>query len=185
MQEATDEQLVGDRIDMRETGEVTDDRGHARPPPPPRWQQRPRLVRTTHLDCHLVGEHEHLVVQQEEAREIEPRDDRELLLQALMRAGTQLRVTLAVATLHQRVAQLRQAPHRGRVLSAGIAITEVVPEVEGQRLGQPRRLGHGIGPAARMQHLALHHHQLALDRSDHLELGQAIGIKVNEESAME
>ena len=40
VEEAPEQQLVGDRVDVREAGEVADDRGHRRPAPAPGRQQR-------------------------------------------------------------------------------------------------------------------------------------------------
>ena len=42
VEEAPEQQLVGDRVDVREPGEVADDRGHRRPAPAPGRQQRAR-----------------------------------------------------------------------------------------------------------------------------------------------
>ena len=68
VEEAADQQLVGDRVDMRQPGQEADDRGHARAPAAPRRQQRPGRVRAAHLDRDLARQLEHVVVQQKEAR---------------------------------------------------------------------------------------------------------------------
>ena len=82
VEEAPEQQLVGDRVDVREAGEVADDRGHRRPAPAPGRQQRARRVAPAHLDGDVAGELEHLAVQQEEARQPERGDQAQLLLQA-------------------------------------------------------------------------------------------------------
>ncbi len=82
VQEAPDQQLVGDRVDVREAGQVADDRGDARAAAAPGRQQRPRGVGPADLDRDLAGELEHVVVQQEEAGQPERLDDPQLLLQA-------------------------------------------------------------------------------------------------------
>ena len=45
VEEAPEQQLVGDRVDVREAREVADDRGHRRPAPAPGRQQRARRCR--------------------------------------------------------------------------------------------------------------------------------------------
>ena len=67
VEEAPEEQLVGDRVDVREPGEVADDRGHRGPAPAPRRQQRPHRRRPAHLDRHLARQLQQVAVQQEEA----------------------------------------------------------------------------------------------------------------------
>ena len=49
VEEAPEEEVVGDRVDVREAGEVADDRGHRGAPPAPRRQQRARRVGPAHL----------------------------------------------------------------------------------------------------------------------------------------
>ena len=59
------------RVDVREPGQVADDRADARAPPPAWRQQHPRRVRSPHLDRDLAGQLEDVEVQEEEAREPE------------------------------------------------------------------------------------------------------------------
>src|SRR5689334_7101550 len=45
VEEATDQKLIGDRVDMREPGQVADDRRHARAAAPTRRKQGTRSAR--------------------------------------------------------------------------------------------------------------------------------------------
>ena len=83
-------------------------------------------------------------MQQEEARQPERADHAQLLVDAplgLARAADG-RAGSAPPTLQ---AQLRQALVGVVVVGVGIAVAEVLGQVEGQRLRQPPRLGHRIG----------------------------------------
>ena len=71
VEEAPEQQLVGDRVDVREPGEVADDRRDRGPAAAPRRQQRAGRGAVADLDGHVARELEHLVVQQEEARQPE------------------------------------------------------------------------------------------------------------------
>src|SRR2546423_15546447 len=79
VEEAADQQLVGDRVDVRESGQATDDRGNARPPASSRRQQRAGAVGAANLDRYLTSKLEHVVVEQEEARQPQRLDDPHLL----------------------------------------------------------------------------------------------------------
>ena len=95
VEEAPDQQLVGDRVDVREPGQVADDRGDARAAAAARRQQRAGAVGTAHLDRHLARQLEHVVVQQEEARQPQRLDDPHLLLQPRLRAPADVRRRVA------------------------------------------------------------------------------------------
>ena len=150
VQEAPDQQVVGDRIDVREAGQEADDRGDARAPPAPRRQQPPHAVGPTHLDRHLAGQLQHVVMEQEEPGQPEPLDDPKLLLEPGLRLparGDFASARVAGDTrivLQPRLAQLGQLAHRLGVLRSRIAIAEVAAQVEPQPLGQPRRLRHRL-----------------------------------------
>ena len=81
VEKAPDQQLVGDRVDVREPGQEADDRGDARAAAPPGRQQRPGALGAAHLHRHLARQLEHVVVQQEEAGQAQRVDDPHLLLQ--------------------------------------------------------------------------------------------------------
>ena len=82
-------------------------------------------------------------MQEEEAREPEPADHPQLLLEPPLRlralAGA------GVAELEAAAADLGQGAVGLGILRAGVAIAELVAEVEAQPLGEPRRLGDGLG----------------------------------------
>ena len=79
VQETPQCQAVLDGIDVREPGQVADQRGDGGAPPPPGRQQRPHGVRAADLDRDLTGKLEHLVMEQEEAGQPEPIDHLQLL----------------------------------------------------------------------------------------------------------
>ena len=85
VQEAPERELVRDRVDVREAGEVADDRADRAPAPAARRQEAPRRVRAAHLARALARELEHLVVEEEEPGEPELVDERELALEASAR----------------------------------------------------------------------------------------------------
>src|SRR5439155_2156366 len=73
--EAPEREVRRDRIDVREPGQVADERADARAAASPRRQRMARRARAPHLERALAGELEHLPVEQEEPREPEPRDE--------------------------------------------------------------------------------------------------------------
>ena len=73
--------------EMREPGEVTDDRGHRGAAAAPRRQQRARRVRAPDLDGHVARELQQVAVQDEEAGQPERLDHAQLLVQARVRVG--------------------------------------------------------------------------------------------------
>ena len=137
VEKAAQQQLVGDRVDVREAGEVADDRGHARAPPPPRRQQAPRGLRPAHLAGHLARQLEHVAVQQEEARQAEMADHPQLLLQARLRVGA-----AGIALLDLEPAQLGELAVGVGILRARVAVAQVLGQVEAQALGQQAALLH-------------------------------------------
>ncbi len=81
VQEAAEREIVGDRIDVREPGQIADDRADGAPAPATGRQAAPRRAGPSHLGSDLVRELEHLPVEQEEAREPELVDQRQLVLE--------------------------------------------------------------------------------------------------------
>ena len=81
VEEAAERQAGLDGVDVREAGQVADDRADARAAPAPRRQRMARPAGAAHLERALAGELEHLPVEQEEPREAEPRDQRELVVE--------------------------------------------------------------------------------------------------------
>ena len=72
VEEAAEREVVLDRVDVREPGQVADDRADRAAPSPPRRQEHARRVAAAHLERALPRELEHLVVEEEEPREAEP-----------------------------------------------------------------------------------------------------------------
>src|SRR4029453_3786245 len=81
VQETREGELVRDRIDVREPGEVADDRADGAPAPTPRRQEAPRRVRSAHIARALACDLEHLRGEEEETGEAELLDQRELALE--------------------------------------------------------------------------------------------------------
>ena len=108
VEEAPEEQVVRDRVDVREAGEVADDRGHRRAAPAPRRQQRARRVGPAHLHRDLARELQQLAVEDEEAGEAEAVDHAQLLLQPGV-GRRAVRAALRVALAEQRPATARRA----------------------------------------------------------------------------
>ena len=140
VEEAPEEQVVGHRVDVREAGEVADDRGHGRPATAPRREQRPRRVGPADLHGDVARELEQVAVQDEEAREAEAGDHPQLLLEPRVGRCPE-RAARRVALVHPRLADLGQRPVGGRIVRARVAVAEVDREVEAQPCRQRRRLG--------------------------------------------
>ena len=162
VQEAPQRQPACDRIDVGEPGQVADERGDRRSSPAPGSQQRPNRIWPAYLERDLARELEHVVVEQEEARQPEPVDHAQLLLQPCLRlsvggargiAVDRLaavdarggRRSRPVALIQAYPAQLGQAPRGAFVLGSRIAIAEVLRQVEGQLLGEQQRLADRLG----------------------------------------
>ena len=144
VQEAAEEELVGDRVDVREPSQVTDDRRDRRAAPAAWRQQRAHGVRPAHLGGDLARQLQQVTVQQEETRKPEMRDQRQLLLQAAGCLITQ-EMTLRVAMLETGVTGPGEISVGVIVLGSRIAIAEILGQVEGQGRGEPCCLGRGIG----------------------------------------
>ena len=149
VEEAAQEEVALHRIHVRKAGEITDDRRHARAAPPPRRQQRPSAVRTTHLACHLARQFEQVAVEQEEACQTQGGHDPQLLAET--RGGPLLqRMSARVALVEALVADLGEPCVGGRVLRPGVGVTKVAGDVEAQALGQPAGLVNRLGGHARV-----------------------------------
>ncbi len=130
----------GDRVDVREPGEVADDRADARAAAAAGWERVPGAAGAAHLERAGAGQLEHLPVQQEEARETEPPDQRQLLVEPLPRTPL-VAVGIRVALGERAAADLAQL-HVGRVDpvgEVGVAVAELLGEVEGAALGDLAR----------------------------------------------
>ncbi len=85
VQEATERKAGLDGVDVREAGQVADDRADRAAAPAAGREHVARRVVAAHLPRAVGGELQHLVVEQEEAGELEPLDQRELLVEATSR----------------------------------------------------------------------------------------------------
>ena len=81
VEEAPEREVLRDRIDVREPGQVADDRADRRAASPPRRQEAARRPRPADPAGDLPRELEHLPVEEEEAGETELVDQPELLLE--------------------------------------------------------------------------------------------------------
>ena len=137
VEEATEREVGRDRVDVREAGQVADERPDRRAAPATGRQHVPHRARAAHLEGDLARELEHLPVQQEEAGEAELVDQRELLLEPLAHASL---VTVEPASSARRTRARRHgsaARSRDRpVGEVGVAVAELLRQVERQPLGQ-------------------------------------------------
>ena len=85
VEEAAEREVLRDRVDVREPGQVADDRADRRAPPPPRRQEAPRRAGAADPVGELPRQFEHLPVEEEETGEAELVDQLELGLEP--RAG--------------------------------------------------------------------------------------------------
>ena len=142
VEEAPEEEVVGHRVDVREPREVADDRRHRGPAAAPGREQRACRVRPAHLHGDVARQLEHVAMEEEEARQAEPADHPQLLLQPAVGGGV-MGPAGRVALGQPGPAQLGQRAAGLRVLRARVAVAEVDREVEAQPLGQGGGLGHG------------------------------------------
>ena len=84
VEEAADRQVCLDRVDVREAGQVADDRADRAAAPAPGRQRVPRRAGAAHLHGDLAGELEHLPVEEEEPGELQLGDQGELLVEPLL-----------------------------------------------------------------------------------------------------
>ncbi len=142
VQEAPEREPCRHRVDVREPGQVADDRADGRAAPAPGRQHLAGGARPAHLDRDLPRELEDLAVQQEEAGQPVVGDQLELLLEART-GGRAVRVVVAVARVQRMAADARELAVG--VVRRRVAVAEVAGQVELAALGHPRRLGHGLG----------------------------------------
>ncbi len=195
VEEAPQEQPGLDRVDMREAGQIADDRAHARAPASPGRQQVARRVGAADLGRDLPRQLEQVEVQEEEPREPEPADHPQLLLEPPLGLGPL--GGARVAELEPSAADLGQGAVGLEVLGARVAVAELGGEVEAQPLRQPLGLGdrlrmlgearrhrrrrgeHGAGVAAALG-LALLEHRVGADGDQGiLELGPGAVVGVD------
>ena len=143
VQEAPQEQPVAHRIDVREPGEVADDRADARAAPAPGRQERPRRVPPPDLGGDVTSQLEDVEVEQQEPRQPQRADQPQLLLQAP--SGLAVLGFPRVAVLESCPADLGQRAIGPRVLRPRVAVAEVPSEVELEPLGDARAFRDRVG----------------------------------------
>ena len=139
VQEAAEREPGVHRIDVREPGQVADDRADRAPPPAPRRQQVARRAGAAHLGSHVARQLQHLPVEKEEAGEAELGDQRQL-----RRAGVRPPECGAGAARGGTAPRRLDGRPRASWTSAGVgpirevrvAVAELVRQVEGEPLGQ-------------------------------------------------
>ena len=132
VQEATEREVVRDRVDVREPGEVADDRSDRASPSAAGREEPPRRARAAHLERALARELEHLVVEEEEPREPELLDQPQLVVEACSRIRAHARGDVGVAPVECCPADLRELADR-RLLAVGevgVAVAELLRQVE-------------------------------------------------------
>src|SRR6185436_18367493 len=97
-----------DRVNVREAGQVADDRADGASPAPAGREQVARRAGSPHLERDLTRELENLPVEEEEAGEAELGDERELFAQARIGPGAQVARCIAVPLLERAPADLGQ-----------------------------------------------------------------------------
>ena len=138
------------RVDVREPGQITDQRADAGAAAAPRRQQPPRGIRPAHLDRHLAGQLQHVLVEQEEPGEPQLPDQRQLLVQAPLGLGAMRGPLVAMDQAQTRRARPGGGQHP--VLRAGVAVADLPGQVEAQALGEPGRLGDRLRVVAEARH---------------------------------
>ena len=137
VEEAAERELGADRVDVREAGQVADERADRRAAPAAGRQRVTRRVAAAHLERAFARELEHVPVQEEEAGEPELVDQLQLLLEPRARLAAEL-VASRVALLEGAVADVRELDDRrlGAVGEVRVAVAELLGEVEPQPLGE-------------------------------------------------
>ena len=150
--EAAERQARCDGIDVREAGQVADDRADAGAAAAPRWQRVPGTAGPAHLERALAGELEHLPVEQEEPREAEPRDQCKLVVEPLSRTFL-VAVRICVSLGECPIADHLELPvcGVGSIGEVGVAIAELLRQVERAAVGEL------AGPTCRICRQAFEH----------------------------
>ncbi len=129
--EPAERQVGGDGIHVREAGQITDDRADRAAPAATRRQGMAWRIAAAHLARDLLGQLEHLPVQEEEAGEAEVGDQRQLLVEPRPRLAL-VAVGAAVTRCEGVVADFGQL-RDGRLVAIGevrVAVAELLGEIE-------------------------------------------------------
>src|SRR5205823_9036665 len=124
-------------VDVREPGQVADDRADRAPPAAAGREDVPRNRVAAHLASAVARQLEHLPVEQEKARQAELVDQRQLLVEPLARLPF-VTVCAAVALLEGSVAHAPELLGRGLagVREVGVAVAEILGQVELEPRGE-------------------------------------------------
>jgi len=145
VEETAEREVVRDRIDVREAGQVADERADRGPSAAPGRQDVPHRAGAADLERHLARELEHLPVEEEEAGQAELVDERKLLLEPP--AHTPLvAVEAAVALRERALADAAQLDDRrlGSLGEVRVAVAELLRQVELEPLGKLSGSANGI-----------------------------------------
>ena len=143
--EAAEREPGPHRVDVREAGQVADDRADRAAAPAARRQDVARHRAAAHLEGALARQLEHLPVEQEEPGEAELVDQLQLVVEPLARAAL-VAVRVAVALLEGAVADAGEVANRGLagVREVGIPVAEVLGQVELEPFRELGRAGHRV-----------------------------------------
>ena len=141
VEEAAERELRLDGVDVREAGEVADDRADARPAAAAGRKRMARRAGAAHLEGALARELEHLPVQEEEAGEAEARDQRQLVVEAFAARRACGRCAFGVALGEGAVADGAELDvgRVGAVGEVGVAVAELLGQVELAAVGDLAR----------------------------------------------
>ena len=156
IQEAPERELVRDRVDVREAGEVADDRADRAAPSATRREEASGRVDPSHLPRALARYLQDFVVEEEEAGELELVDERELVFQAGACFRLQERVVGGIPLVERVPADRRQLSDRRLppVREVGVAVPELLRQVELEAPGEDRApLGGGAVEGEALEHL--------------------------------
>ena len=137
VQEPPERELGLDRVDMREPGQIADDRADRASASTPRRKDVPGDGSASDLECHLARQLEHFPVQQEESGQAELADQRELFVQPCPRALL-VSIRAAVPLVEGAVADSGELRDRRLVpvREIRIAVAELLGQVELETRGQ-------------------------------------------------
>ena len=144
VEEAAGVQARFDRVDVREAGQVADDRADAGAATAAGRHPGAGSVTSPHLRRHLAGQLQQVVVEEEEARELEVADRPQLLVEPGPRFGPGAGRLVPVASTEQVVAEPREVAVGVQVLRLRIAVAELLGQVEAEPVGEAQRLRHRL-----------------------------------------
>jgi hypothetical protein len=137
VEESPEREIGGDGIDVRKARQVADERADRAAAASPGREQVPGRARPAHLGGDFAREVEHFPVEEEEAREADLGDERELFAQAGVGPVAKERRRMPVALVERPPAHLRQLRVGGLLAigEIGIAVAELLGQVELEPVG--------------------------------------------------